>query len=129
MPDVVRLVGFGIASALLALTLRQTRPELALAVSLAAGLCLFAAVVGRLGEIVSAMRSLAERAELSDAALPLLLRILGIASLCELGAQMCRDIGEGGIAAKVEMGGKVMVLSLSLPVATALIELVAGLLP
>ena len=42
---------------------------------------------------------------------------------------MCRDIGEGGIAAKVEMGGKVMVLSLSLPVATALIELVAGLLP
>lgn len=76
-----------------------------------------------------AMRSLAERAELSDAALPLLLRILGIASLCELGAQMCRDIGEGGIAAKVEMGGKVMVLSLSLPVATALIELVAGLLP
>ncbi len=125
----VQLVGFGIASALLALTLRQSRPEMSLIVSLAAGLCLFMGVVGKLGEVVAAMSSLAERALLSDEVMPLLLRIIGVAALCELGAQLCRDAGEGGIAAKVEMGGKLMVLVMAMPVAMALVELVLGILP
>ncbi len=127
--EIVQLVGFGIASALLALTLRQSRPEMAMLVSLAAGLCLFMAVVGRLGEVISAMSSLAERAQLTDSVLPLLLRIIGVAALCELGSQLCRDAGEGGIAAKIEMGGKLMVLTMAMPIAMALVELVTGILP
>lgn len=127
--DIVQLVGFGVASALLSLTLRKMRPELALMVSLAAGLCLFMAVVGKLREVIDVMTSLAERAELSGPVLPLLLRIIGIAALCELGAQLCRDAGEGGIAAKIEMGGKIMVLVMSMPIAVSLIDLVLGVLP
>ncbi len=127
--EIVQLVGFGVASAMLALTLRQSRPEMALLVSLAAGLCLFAAVVGKLSDVITAMTSLAERAELTGSVLPLLLRIIGVAALCELGAQLCRDAGEGGIAAKVELGGKLMVLVMAMPVALALVDLVLGILP
>jgi stage III sporulation protein AD len=127
--EMMQIVGFGVACSLLALTLRQSRPEMAAMVSLAAGLCLFAAVVGRLSEVVDALSNLAERASLQDSVLPLLLRIIGIATLCELGAQLCRDVGEGGIAAKVELGGKLLVLVLAMPVAMALVELVLGIVP
>jgi len=127
--EMAQLVGFGVASALLALTLRQTRPEMALLVSLAAGACLFSAVVGKLGEVIGAMSSLAQRAEMPDNVLPLLLRIIGVASLCEMGAELCRDAGESGIAAKIEMGGKLMVLAMAMPVAMALVELVVGIMP
>lgn len=127
--DIVQLVGFGVVSALLALTLRQSRPEMALVLSLVAGLVLFSAAVGKLGDVIDAMAGLAERAELSDSIFSLLLRIIGVASLCELGAQFCRDAGEGGIAAKIEMGGKLMVLVMAMPVAMALVELVLGIMP
>ncbi|MCL1963995.1 MAG: stage III sporulation protein AD [Firmicutes bacterium] len=125
----LQIVGFGVASALLAMTLRRDRPEMALVVSLAAGLCMLIAVMGRLGEVIAAMSSLAARAELPSAILPLLLRVIGVASLCELGTQLCRDAGEGGIAAKIELGGKLIVLVMAMPVAMELIELVLGILP
>lgn len=125
----LQLVGFGVASALLALTLRASRPEMAFVVSLAAGICLFLACVEKLRDVIIVLEALAERAELGDSVLPLLLRIIGIAALCELGAQLCRDAGEGGIAAKIEMGGKLMVLVLAMPIAISLVELVLGILP
>lgn len=126
---IVQLVGFGVASALLSLTLRKTRPEMALLVSLAAGICLLLTVVDNLQQIVGLMSSLAERAEISDSMLPLLLRIIGVAALCELGAQLCRDADEGGLAAKIEMGGKLMVLAMAMPIAISLVDLVLGILP
>jgi len=103
--------------------------NMALLVSLAAGLCLLMAAAGRLGEVIAAMSSLAARAEMPGTVLPLLLRVIGVATLCELGTQLCRDAGEGGIAAKIEMGGKLMVLAMAMPIAMDLIELVLGILP
>ncbi len=129
MTDAMQLIGFGVVAALLALAIRPTRPEMALIVSLAAGVCLFIASAGKLSEIASSMRALADRAQISGTTFPLLLKIVGIAALCELGAQLCRDAGEGGIAAKVELGGKLMVLAMTMPVALALVELVLKILP
>lgn len=126
---IVQLVGFGVASAFLSLTLRKTRPEMALVVSLAAGICLLLTIVGKMEEIVSLMNSLAQRAEISTSMLPLLLRIIGVAALCELGAQLCRDADEGGLAVKIEMGGKIMVLTMAMPIAISLVDLVLGILP
>jgi len=125
----LQLVGFGVASTLLALTLRRDRPEMAVIVSVAAGLCLFAAVVSQLQEIVGTLTTLAAKADLKGPTLTLLLRIIGIAALCEIGAQICRDAGEGGIAAKIEMGGKLMVLALAMPIAVALVEMLMKVLP
>ena len=44
-----------------------------------------------------------------------LLRVTGIALICELAAQLCRDAGSGGLAQKVELGGKVVILCACLP--------------
>lgn len=127
--SVLQLVGFGVASALLSLTLRKTRPEMALVVSLAAGICILLSIVDRLRDIVQLLSALASRAEISDSMLPLLLRIVGVAALCELGAQVCKDADENGLAAKIEMGGKLMVLGMALPIAVSLVDLVLGILP
>ena len=44
-----------------------------------------------------------------------LLRVTGIALICELAAQLCRDAGSGGLAQKVELSGKVVILCACLP--------------
>lgn len=42
-------------------------------------------------------------------------KALIIALLCQITAEICRDFGENGIASKVELGGKVAIIYLSVP--------------
>ena len=72
-----------------------------------AGLLLLQPVVAFVGE-------LAAHSGMSDMA-SLLLRGLGIAMLCQLCADFCRQSGEGGIATGVEMAGRAQLLLLALP--------------
>lgn len=127
--DVVQLVGFGVAAAVLTLTLRSQRPELGLLMALAAGLIIFAMIVQRLQGLVTVMGSMAQTAALPSSLLWLLLRVVGISYLGEFGAQMCRDAGESGIAAKVELGARILVLGMSVPVLLALMRLMLELVP
>ncbi len=42
-------------------------------------------------------------------------KALLIALLCQLTAEICRDFGENSIASKVELGGKIAIIYLSIP--------------
>jgi stage III sporulation protein AD len=45
-----------------------------------------------------------------------LIKALIVSLLCQITAEMCRDFGENGIAQKVEFGGKVVIIGLSVPI-------------
>ena len=61
-------------------------------------------------------------------ALRILFKTLGVAVVTQLAADLCRDAGESAMAGKVELCGKAAVLALSLPLASDLLRLAAGLL-
>ena len=54
--------------------------------------------------------------------------VAGIGALCTLGGQLCRDAGEKGMGEKVELGGKIMMLSMALPMAASLLQAVCEML-
>ena len=95
--------------------------------SLAAGAVILLVCAEKLGAVAGTLRALAGQAGLGEGA-ALLGRVAGIGALCQLGAQLCRDAGESGMGEKIELGGKMMMLSLALPVAASLLEAVCGLL-
>lgn len=64
----------------------------------------------------------------SDAVLSAVLKILGLAYLTEFGVGLARDAGQSAIAANLELGGRVMILSCTLPSAVALLETGVSLL-
>ena len=55
----------------------------------------------------------------------LILKMVGITYLCELGTQICKDVGQTAIATQVEVFGKIMVLVTGLPIVFAIIEQIA----
>jgi stage III sporulation protein AD len=57
------------------------------------------------------------------------MKVLGIAYLTELAAGICRDTGEQALAQRVELGGKVLILLLAIPVLNAVLALVLRLVP
>ena len=53
----------------------------------------------------------------------------GIAILTEFAVSICIDSGETAIAKKIDLGGKIIIVSISIPIITALLELVLQILP
>lgn len=127
MSEAAKLAGIGLCAMVLLVVLRQAKPEMAAVFSLAAGAVILLICVEKLADIVGALRVLAEQTGLNEGS-SLLLRTAGIGALCQLGGQLCRDAGECGMGEKIELGGKLMMLSMALPTAVSLLEAVCGLL-
>jgi len=127
--EIVQIVGLALVAAVLVVVLRPLRPEMALLLSVAAGVVLFLLVVDKVAAVVGVMRELAGRAGVNALYLGVILKIVGIAYIAEFGAQVCRDAGEGALAAKVELAGKVLVLVLAVPVLVAVLDTLLALLP
>ena len=58
-----------------------------------------------------------------------ILKIIGIAYIAEFGAQITKDAGQGAIASKIEMGGKILILTMAIPILTVIIETVLEMIP
>ena len=59
---------------------------------------------------------------------PVMIKVLAVAYITDLTAQLCKDAGEGAIGSKVELAGKVIIFAVSMPVLTAILEMISSLL-
>ena len=127
--DMLRLTGFGVSAALMALLLRRLKPEVGLAASMAAGVLLCVLVLPHLAQLLQGLESIARAGGLADGYMAQLLKVCGVSLLTDFAAQTCRDAGEGGLAVKVELGGRVALLALSLPFMETLLTQIMSLSP
>ena len=58
----------------------------------------------------------------------IILKIIGVGYLVEFGANICIDSGNQSIADKIILAGKVVILSVSMPVISNLLNTIIGLL-
>ena len=129
MEDIIGVCAFALVASVLALFLKQSKmPVAALLLSLAAGIVVLLMLLPRLQSIFQVLRELAEKTDINYAYLGVIFKLLGIAYICEFAAQLCRDAGEGALSMKIEMGGKVGILLLSLPIMTQILQTVLDLL-
>lgn len=127
--EIVKIVGVGLIATVLVILLKQYRPEFALYLSLAAGVLLFSMVIGKVASIVELLQNLANKSNFHSQFLYILLKITGIAILTEFAVSIAKDAGESAIASKIDLAGKVFVISLSIPILTNLVETITTLLP
>lgn len=104
-----------VIAAFLALILRKTHPEYALSVSLIAGVLILAVVFGTAAPIFTDVQDMLMQSGLPTDYVRLLFKALGICLLTQFAADACRDAGEQGLASKAEFAGKLMLLTLALP--------------
>ncbi len=122
--EILQIVVIGLIATLLAIILKQQKPELAIYISIAAGLFIFFLIVGKLSGVVDVLNKLLQKSQINTIYLPTLLKIIGIAYITEFGANICRDAGEAAIASKIELGGKVIIMTMALPILAGLMEVI-----
>ena len=125
---IFRLVGTAVIAVAALVAVRAYKPELALPVSIAAGLTILAAVLGSVTGIRSFIEGSVSGYGLDHEYVKIILKVLGIAYLAQFAAQLCRDSGEGAVASKVEFAGRILIITASLPAVSAVLELVGSLM-
>ena len=83
----------------------------------------------KISGIIDLLNSLASKVSLHQEFITLLIKITGIAILTEFAVSICKDSGETAIANKVDMGGKVIMISMSIPIMAGLLETILKILP
>lgn len=127
--SIMQIGALAVVAVVLIVIIRQERPELAMQLSMVAGLIIIVFVLWKLAGVIKVLERLALRAELNMVFLSALLKIIGIAYIAEFGTQVCRDAGENALAFKVELAGKVMILVLAVPIISTIVNTVERLLP
>ena len=126
--DVIRFVLIGTAGLLLAIILKEVRPEYALYVSLATGICLLLGASGKLNYLMEMLQRMKEYLPVDTTYLNTLLKMIGITYIGQFGAGLCKDAGYSSIAGQIELFSKLSILALSMSVLLALLDTVYGFL-
>lgn len=126
--ELFSLVGLGLVAGVLAVILRQLRPEFALLLSLGAGVLILGGILAGIQPVVEQIRAIFDSTALPGEYLQVLFKALGICFVTQMACDACRDAGEGAIGAKVELAGKVAVLVVGLPLFAQVLSVVRGLL-
>ena len=129
MSEIIKIVGIGILALIVIIILKQYRPEFAMYISILAGIAILLIAMQRMGEVVTLIQSISERASINSKFLGILLKITGIAILTEFAVSICKDSGESAIASKIEIGSKVVIISMSIPIISSLLEVMLNMLP
>ncbi len=127
--EIIQIVGISIIAVILAVVIRQYRPELALQISVVTGLLIFFVVIFKMASVLDALRTFTGRMNIDTVYISTIFRIVGIAYIAEFGAQVCKDAGENSIASKIELAVKVIILVLAVPILMALMELIIEIIP
>ncbi|WP_257348071.1 stage III sporulation protein AD [Pseudalkalibacillus decolorationis] len=127
--EIIQIVGFCLIATFLALIIKEQKPAFSFLLILFAGASIFLFLIGKIQAVIAMLERLATNANLNMVYVETILKIIGIAYIAEFGAQITRDAGQGAIAAKIELAGKVLILVMAIPILTVLIETIITLLP
>ena len=126
--EIVKIIGVAFVTAISAILLRSTKPELSFAVTVVGVIVILVYLLDLLQSTVNVFASVASLTGLENGLIKILLKIVGVGYLTEFSAGILTDFGSGSLADKVTLGGKLIILILSLPIIESLLTLLTEFL-
>ena len=128
MEDLIRLTAVCVTGAVLAVFVKKSSPDMGLLVTLAVCAAVLAVLFVPLGEVLELLRQMADASGMPEEVFTPLMKTLGIAILCRMGGDICRDAGQSAMASLVEMSGAVGTILVSVPLLRAVWDMLQSLI-
>lgn len=122
--EIMQIIGVAIITAVTAMLLRATKPELSFAVTVTGIIVILFFLVDELQGVLSVFSTIAQTTGVENGLLKILLKIVGVGYLTEFGASIIQDFGAPAVADKVSLGGKITIVVMALPVFESLLTLI-----
>ena len=123
-----KIAAAAVTAALFGTVVRRGAPELALLLTVTAGVWILTAVLDGLGAAAAMAERLAQLAQMDAAVAGRGVKTVGVARGTRSTAEVGRGAGEGGLAAFVETAGTILALTAALPLMAAVLTMLEELL-
>ncbi len=121
--NIFAFVGAGIIMCVLVVTVKQFKPELALPLGIVCGVVMTAYIISQALPLFDSIRQIAADNGVNSEFITIAVKSIGICIAVQIASDVCRDAGESALANKLEMGGKITLLIVSLPLFKEMISL------
>lgn len=126
--NILKIIGIGFTTLIITIILKEYKKEYAIYTTLIGGAIIIFLSMDTLKTIIDFINNLSIKGYNYEF-INLLLKVTGIAILTEYAVSICKDTGENAIASKIDFGGKIIIISLSIPVISNSLETLTKLLP
>ncbi|MCL2630929.1 MAG: hypothetical protein FWD49_05360 [Firmicutes bacterium] len=123
---IFKVIAFALIGVFTVVILKQVKPELALFAGVVTGILIIVAVLGELTGILETFQNLTG-GSVNNGLFDAIMKIIGIGYLTEYAASLCEDYGSASIGKNVQLGGKVTIFALAVPIILTIIEAVGAL--
>ena len=126
--EIIKIILVGIITCVATVILKNIKPELSLLVSLCGGIVILIMIINSLTTVVTSFSNIVSKTSINTQLFSSILKIVGIGYLTEFGANVCQDSGNGSLADKILLAGKVIILCLALPIVNSMLNVIIGLI-
>lgn len=126
--DISAIIGVAVIGAVICVVIKQYKPEYAALTAVCTGVVILLFVIPELTGVFDFLKNISQLGRLDTEYGKIVSKALGICIITQLASDTCKDCGQNSIATKLELGGKISVLLVSMPIFIALIETVQRLM-
>ncbi len=128
MDIAIKASAIAMISSLCILLIKKNNQEIGLAAAIAAAAVICFAAAQLFGSILDLIDLAVSQTGLSSVLFAPIIKCTGIAMIVKLSSGLCKDAGQSGIASSIELLGTAAALFTALPLITALMETIGGML-
>ncbi len=122
-------MGIALLATFLATIVKEQKPNFAFLLIIFVGCSIFLLLVEQISNIIKMLLAIAQQAKVNMVYLEIILKIIGVAYVAEFASQITKDAGQGTLASKIELAGKIIILAMAIPILTVMIETILNLIP
>lgn len=126
--QIFQLIGIAFITAVAAILVKSTKPELAVVITIAGSIILLLFVLEVFRGSISLFTDIAQATGLDATIVKTLLKMVGIGYLVEFSAGILNDFGQNSLADKLIFCGKILILVLAVPILESILALVGELI-
>lgn len=127
--DIIKIIGIGFITLIVTIILKEYRKEYAIYAVIICGAIILIYSLNTVTSIVNFLEQISKNRSFNTEFISCLLKITGISILTEYAVSICKDSGESSIASKIDFGGKIIIISMSIPVIGTTLESLIKILP
>ncbi len=126
--NIIKIIFVSVLCAIICLIIKNFKPEFVPLVQISSVILIFTMLYDGIKQLLSLVVSIiSETNVVYDDYIFLLLKISGIAFVTQIGSDVCKDSGSAVLATGVELAGKVVIISLCLPLLRGVVEMAAAM--
>lgn len=122
--DITKVAAIAIVCMLLSTLLKKTNPAIALCIVISACIAIITVIADDLYTVITEFNNLIESGGISNSGYKSILKVIGAAYFTEICSGLCKDAGESALATKIDIAGRIFILSFTLPMISELINVI-----